>query len=266
MLGGALSLAVLAWGARAAPGQVDWVKPLSLDQVAMVLVRFTGSSRLLLLPFLGGLIVALVRLRRGGPDRFPLALAVSLLLVPLLLAVLVSTVKPLLVARYLMVSLPGFLLLTALGLAALPRRGLVVAAAVIFLGLGLREVVRDHRAEPLWQPIDRVAVRLLEVARPGDALLVSQPALSISLDRELGKLGHGPGPGRLSPVAGDPLDFQAGTGLTMEERARGHGGVIFMLFDEKPGSARLREALQAGGAVTSDEWFDTVRLLRVERR
>jgi hypothetical protein len=174
-------------------------------------------------------------------------------------------VKPLLVARYLMVSLPGFLLLTALGLAALPRRWQVAGATVLALGLGLREVARDARAEPLWQPIDRVAVRLLEVARPGDLLLVSQPVLSLSLDRELGKLGRGPGPARLSPAVGDPLDFQSATGPSLEERARGHG-VVFLLFAEQSQSARLREALAAAGTVTSDEWFDTVRLLRLEPR
>jgi hypothetical protein len=103
------------------------------------------------------------------------------------------------------------------------------------------------------------------VARPGDGLVVSQPALSLSLDRELARLGRGPGPARISPAEGDPLDFQGSAGPPLEERVRGHGGVIFLLFAEQPRSARLREALAGEGTVTSDEWFDTVRLVRVGR-
>lgn len=265
-LGGAVSVAAVAVGMHSDGGQVSWIEPLSFKQVEVLFLRLSGTVRVMVLPLLGGLAVALVGAWRGGRARFPMALAASLLLVPVLLAVLVSTVKPLLVPRYLLVALPGGLMLVALGIAALRRRELVVATALLFAGLGLYQVARDRKADPMWQPIDRGAARLLEVARPGDGLVVSPPVLSLSLDRELGKLGRGPGPARLSPAANDPFDFQAGTEEALEERARGHAGVIFLLVGEQQRSARLRAALEAGGTVTSDDSFDTVRLLRVERR
>jgi hypothetical protein len=159
------------------------------------------------------------------------------------------------------------LLLAALGLASLRRRLLVLGAALLLIGLSLREVARETWGDPPWQPIDRVAARLLELSRPGDALVVSHPALAVSLERELSRLGRGPGPERISPVAGDLLDLHGERRAPLGERARGHAGVIFLLFAEQPQSAQLRAALEAeGGAVTADEPFDGVRLLRVERR
>jgi hypothetical protein len=187
--------------------------------------------------------------------------------VPVLLAVLVSTVKPMLVPRYLLVALPGVLLLAALGVASLRRRALVVGVALLLAGLALREVELDRLGDPLWQPIDRVAARLVELARPGDALVVSHPALALSLDRELQRLGRGPGPERISPAADDLLDLHSERRPPIGERVRGHAGVIFVLFAEQPQSERLRQALVAGGAwVTADEDFAGVRLLRLERR
>jgi hypothetical protein len=265
-LGAAVSVMAIVRGMQSDGGQVSWIEPLSFKQVEVLFLRLSGTVRLLQLPVLGGLAVALAGAWRGGRDRFPMALAAALLLVPVLLAVLVSTVKPLLVPRYLLVALPGFLLLAALGMAALRRRELVVAAALLFAGRGLYQVARDPKSDPLWQPIDRGAARLLEVVRPGDGLVVSPPVLSLSLDRELGKLGRGAGPARVSPAVGDPFDLQGGTEEALVERARGHAGVIFLLAGEQPKSARLRAALEAGGTVTSDDSFDTVRLLRVERR
>jgi hypothetical protein len=104
------------------------------------------------------------------------------------------------------------------------------------------------------------------VARPGDVLVVSHPAMALTLDRELARLGRGPGPERTSPVEGDPLDLHGERRPPLEARVRGHAGVLFLTFAEQPQSARLREALAARGEVTSDESYDGVRLVRVVTR
>lgn len=265
-LGVGLSLGVMARGAWGDAGQVIWVDPLDWTQVVNLLVKLGGRVWLLLVFWSLGLGVALLGLRAGGRRAFPLALAGALGLAPVLLALLVSTVKPLLVPRYLLVALPGVLLLAGLGLASLRRRVPVLVAALLLTGLSLREVAGETYGDPPWQPIDRVAARLLELARPGDALVVSHPALALSLERELSRLGRGPGPERISPVAGDLLDLHGERRAPLGERARGHAGVLFLLFAEQPQSEQLRAALAEAGAVTADEPFDGVRLLRLERR
>jgi mannosyltransferase len=264
--GGALSLAVMARGAWGDGGQVVWVGALGWDQLTLLLWRLGGGVRLLLAPVAMGLGAALLAMRRGGRERFLSALTVALLLVPLLITVLVSTVKPMLVPRYLLVSLPGFLLLAALGVTALRRPALVIGVGVLLAGLGLREVRLDRFGDPLWQPIDTVAARVVALAEPGDVLVVSHPAMALSLDRELSRLGQGPGPERVSPVADDLLDLYGDRRPPLAERVRGHAGVLFLLFAEQPQSAQLREALAAVSEVTNDESYGGVRLLRLERR
>lgn len=265
-LGGALSLAVMARGVWGDGGQVVWVGALSWDQLTLLLWRLSGGVRLLLAPVAMGLGAALLATRRGGRERFLKSLTLALLLVPVMVTVLVSTVKPMLVPRYLLVALPGFLLLAALGVAALRRRVVVIGVGLLLAGLGLWEVRLDQFNDPLWQPIDTVAARVVALARPGDVLVVSHPALALSLDRELGRLGRGPGPERVSPLAGDLLDLHLERRPPLSERVRGHPGVLFLLFAEQPESERLREALAAGSEVTNDESYGGVRLLRLERR
>jgi mannosyltransferase len=264
-LGGALSAAVAVTIIHGDAGQVTWIKPLHLGQVAGVLVGLSGGARLLLVPAAAGLVVTLVALRRGGPGSFGGAMALSWALVPVLLAVAVASLKPLLVPHYLIVALPGYLLVVAHGVASPRRRAWVIAAAVVVLGLAVRELPRDRRADPPRLPFDQVAARLLEVARPGDALVVSHPAIALSLDRELARLGRGSGPERVSPVKGDPLDFRGDQLPSLSERVRGHQGVLFVTYAEQPPSARLRQDLSGDTAVTVDELFAGVRLLRLAR-
>jgi hypothetical protein len=265
-LGAALSLLIMARGAWGDAGQVGWVGALDWTQFVNLLVKLSGGVRLLLFFWSLGLGVVLLAVREGGPPAFRMALPLALVLAPVLLALLASAVKPLLVPRYLLVALPGLLLLAALGVASLRRRALVVGAALLLAGLGLRQVVRDENGDPLWQPVDEVAARLVEIARPGDVLVVSHPAMALTLDRELARLGRGPGPERVSPVEGDPLDLHGERRPPLGERARGRGAVIFLIFAEQPQSERLRQALVAEGEVTSDEAFDGIRLLRVASR
>jgi 4-amino-4-deoxy-L-arabinose transferase-like glycosyltransferase len=265
-LAGGLSAAIMARGVWGDGGQVAWIESMDLDQFTVLLLRLTGGVRLLLLPWSMGLGVALLSVRRGGRTAFPMALAAALVLVPVLVTVAVSVVKPMLVPRYLLVALPGFLILAALGVAALRRTALQVAAALLLAVLGLAEVARDENGEPPWQRVDQVAARLVALARPGDVLVVSHPAMVLTLDRELARLGRGPGPPRISPLPGDPLDLHGAGRPPIEARVPPGAGLLFVLFAEQPQSAQLRAALAAASDVTSDESYEGVRLLRLQRR
>ncbi len=264
-LGGAGSAVVLVIAARGDAGQVGWIAPLSWKQVATVFVNLVGGARLLLVPAAAGAIVAAAAAREEGASGFGATLALAWALLPIALAVAVSVAKPLLVPRYLLVALPGFALLVAVGVQALRRPRLVAAAALLALALSGREVALDRYADPLWQPIDQVARRLLAVSRPGDALVVSNPGLAVTLERELARLGRAPGPERVDPPPGDPLALLPGPRRTIEERLASRTGVVFVLFAEGTDAARARAAFAAGARVADDEELRGVRLLRLER-
>jgi len=258
--------AVVAVAMRGVAGQVGWIVPLSWDQLAQVFVAFSGGARPLLVPAAVGAVVAARAAWRGGERAFGAALALAWALGPVALAVAVSAVKPLLVPRYLLVALPGFALLLALGLLALRRPRWIALATAVAAVLALVEVGRGaRRAEPLWQPVDEVARRLLEVTRPGDGLVVSHPALAVSLERELSRLGGARGLERVDPLSGDPLGLLHPDLPAVEERLAGRAGAIFVLAYEREPSARARAAYAAGARVAIDEELGDLRLLRLER-
>jgi mannosyltransferase len=260
----ATSAPVVALAATSDNGRVSWIEPLSLARVAEVLLALAGGVRLLLLPAAGGLVLAALALRRRPAAAFGPALAAAWLLVPLALVVAASALKPLLVARYLLVALPGLLLLCGQAVVALGRPRRIVAAAVLLLLLGLHAAATDPWEEPLWQPFDRVAAHLAAVARPGDGLVVSHPALAVSLDRELGRLGAPRAFVQVDPAPDDPLQLLPGDASPLERRLAGRRGALFVLYAEQSPSAQARRALQASWRVTSDLSFEGVRVLRLE--
>jgi hypothetical protein len=259
---GSATVALLA--VRGDVGQVTWIPVLSWPQVASTLVALAGHARALFLPAVAGLVVVAATARRRGDLAFGPALAAAWLLVPLGLAVAISTVKPLLVPRYLLVAQPGFLLLVALGLCALRRPRLIALAALLALALEGRELLlRPRTSDPPWQPIDEVAARLIEVSRPGDALVVNHPALARSLDREFRRLGRGPGPERVAPPPGQ--SSASSTAASLESLLAGRTGALFVLFAEQPDAAAGRAAFARTGRITVDEDRGGIRLLRLER-
>jgi hypothetical protein len=263
-VGGGGSAAVVAVVMRGDAGQVSWIGPLTWSQVASLFVELSGGARLVLVPALVGVVVAGAAALRGGARSFGAAMALSWAVIPIALAVVVSVVKPLLVPRYLLVSLPGFVLLVALGIGELRRPRSATLAAILVALLATREMVRGG-GEPRWQPVDQVAARVLELARPGDVVVVSHPALSVSIDRELTRLGRAPGPERVEPVPGDPLSLGASTRPGLAERLERRSGFIFVLLFEQPDSAATRAALASDTRVTGDEYLGGIRVQRMER-
>ncbi|BDG07437.1 glycosyltransferase family 39 protein [Anaeromyxobacter paludicola] len=116
--------------------------------------------------------LALVRGARGGGEgatRDGLVLLASLAVVPALIAFGASLAKPVFVAKYLLVSMPGTALLAAVGLLAIrpgwPRRaalGVMVAVSLAMLPAYYRSRANDRE----WPS---ATAALLAGARPGDA-------------------------------------------------------------------------------------------------
>src|SRR3954469_17688361 len=116
-------------------GQLYWVQPTTISEVYKLFIFFAGGSKAVAAVLSGvsllacGLAIANFskELRRRSEDSWKLALVLAWIFVPLAIAVLVSLHRPIFVHRYLLISLPGYLLLVALGLSKLRKRTLVAA-------------------------------------------------------------------------------------------------------------------------------------------
>jgi len=178
-----------AWGAVAACS-VTLAVPLVLlsmrqaQQVAWIDVSLTGDVAGFALLAVVGLVCArlLTRFGTGGHRAHPAAvdlpsLSLPLLLVPPVLLLLASTVKPLYVDRYVLYAQAGLALLAGTALEvlweALHRRRGIVLAAVVAAALAVEVPTASHLRSPASRADDVTAVSyaLEQAARPGDGVL-----------------------------------------------------------------------------------------------
>ena len=126
-------------------GAHDWISSLTTGQVVNTMTALTGS-RILLVAM--AVLVAVAVVRRRKDPRIWLVLASAL--VPILGAMGISLFKPMLVARYLVVSLPLIAVLLGVALAAIRPRvlGAVAAAGLaVALVVALPSAYADHRRQ-----------------------------------------------------------------------------------------------------------------------
>ena len=99
--------------------------------------------------------------------RLPATVALIYALAPPLAALLISQARPIFASRYLLIALPGWCLLLALGVTALKRSGWrLTAAAGLLLLMGLTTAAQAATAEnPAWR---EAAAWVEEQAQPGD--------------------------------------------------------------------------------------------------
>lgn len=146
-------------------GQVDWLPAPSAGLLVRGLVTLAGGR-----PLLAVCAVAVaLGLRRS--DRST-ALAVAWLAVPIGLSFALSFVKPIFYPHYLIVALPGLLLLVGQGIAKAPRllTPLLVAGLVCATGLGLTRAYDRDKEE--WRTATE---RVLAESRPGDGIAFYHP-------------------------------------------------------------------------------------------
>jgi hypothetical protein len=157
--------------------RLTWVDPLRPIEIYKFLFTLTGSGGVALLLVYGLLVaIALVKAiyvwRRSGRsfELWRYAFLTTWIALPIVLTALVSFfATPIFVDRYLILSLPGLVLLAGTGLASIRPPRLAVAIAVLLLGLstpGVRRVYAVPYAE--WRA---ATAYVLSQTRPGDGLV-----------------------------------------------------------------------------------------------
>jgi hypothetical protein len=176
-------------------GQVSHLRRPTPGYVFDTLRELAGGTRLLLAIYAVTVVVAVVGLLRRRD--WPLVVAATWAATPVVGALVVSIAKPLFAPRFLIIAMPGIVLLVALGLMRLR----LPAAAV---GLGAVLVLSSvHVARTLGHPQEdfRAATAyVLANARPGDAVAFYRTSRRIPFEYYAGRSGAGALPRSLLPT------------------------------------------------------------------
>jgi len=175
---GALLLPLAVFLPRAPSDRIEWVGEQSAGAFARSVFFVTGDASMLLRNTVLGIAVVLalsfarrLRLRGRGVETWSLVLPFTWAVVPLLLALLISLVQPLLVPRYLIVSVPG----VCLGIAAALRLvwGRWTLAALTILVVVMQSIAFPRiYTEPQPEAWQALAETVVERADPDDGLVV----------------------------------------------------------------------------------------------
>ena len=108
-----------------------------------------------------------------GRGRAPVALLTSLTFFPIVATLFMSLIQPFFVYRYMLISLPPFVILAAIGVRHLPSRAMRIAAIAAMTTLGISNDYFYFRAPPLqdW----RGAVHFVTTHAKADALVFAYP-------------------------------------------------------------------------------------------
>jgi mannosyltransferase len=193
-----------------------WIPPLSVGQIRNVLAALGGGTATLVA--ITALITAAVVSRRRD-SRVWLVLAV--ILVPITLTIGVSTIKPMLLARYLVVCVPAMAVLVGVGLSALRPavvRAVAIGAMAVLLALSIPTAYTDSHGQD-WRS---AGAWIAHSAGPRDAVVTIGWGRR-HLDYYLRRAEDGvvPRHSRLEAALADPPDGQLWvvmTNLTRRER------------------------------------------------
>jgi hypothetical protein len=150
-------------------GQVSHLARPTPSYLLDTLRQLAGGTRpLLALYGLAVLLAAASWLRAGRWRRdWPMANTALWAVTPVVGAVVVSLGKPLFAPRFLIVAMPGIVLLAVVGLARLPRP-LTIAAGLLVLALSTRHVLQTQ-GMPM-EDFRAATAYVLADAQPGDAV------------------------------------------------------------------------------------------------
>jgi hypothetical protein len=148
---------------------IRWISPPTLETIAKNWLDFAGKSALVLVSLvIAGLIATVRAMGTPGWWRYPVLWA--WLLLPNLLALVISIWQPVYLSYYLIASVPPLILLGAAGLAEIPSRTLSVATTTLLLTTAGVALVKEKRTPPP-QDWRAAALYVLGSSQPGDAIV-----------------------------------------------------------------------------------------------
>ena len=175
-------------------GQVDWIAKLSERQVRGALLDLSGMPSTTAMLVLGATIVVGFSLAVWKPPEpsFPrseradaafhsrgwrLAFVALWVVLPFVGAVLISLVKPLLIPRYLLVTLPGLAIATGVAVSGFRFRLLAAAATIVLVILAIVQVRAWQDSSGPEEDYANKTRYVLENAEPTDGIAFYAPTI-----------------------------------------------------------------------------------------
>lgn len=216
---------------RAAPGDVNLLGNLRESLVTYSVGTSVPVDQAfpVALGFLAVIFLGLVAIRRGGgdfPAWFHELFATGYLLMPMLIGLLVSLIRPMFLPRYFMVSAPAFYLLLGLGLTSVFRRAWPLG---IVLSIGLVATQAYSLDNYFFNPqydkseFSKAVTYVEQHTRPGDAIILDGWSQDTQFWYYHLVRAHDPTPGYSLPVAG-PDGWQQTPGK-IDQIMAGHRGI-----------------------------------------
>jgi hypothetical protein len=177
---GLWTLPVWVFIATTGVGVLSWMKRPGLGELYSFLEQFAGNGGGLLLSMylicFASALTSMVRSwRRHGRsiESWRYAVVFCWLIVPVLITLAVTLVRPVFLPRYLSISLPGFCLIAAAGVASLRQRWLAVPilGLICWFGWGGIRSYYEKDFDVLRADYRAVTRYVVENARSGDAIL-----------------------------------------------------------------------------------------------
>ena len=258
-------------------GQVSWIQATTAHLVISTFAMFAGvywgylagpPSSVLFVTYLMMIAIAVA----GASERERPAVGFLLLgvLLPVGIALMVSVIKPLFIDRYLLICLPFFVLLGAIGIMRIRSRALIAPIVVVIVVLSISQdrnfydggSIEDWRGE-----VNFVAAN----AKPGDVLLVYPEWEMNPVHYYVGHLRSSAGfrvvTDRFYTLDGEVAAsndrdatlrrFLAGQGVTSYHR-------LWIATDMGHSNAPTIRELEAGHHVTAGPDFKGVFLVRID--
>jgi len=175
-------------------GQVDWIRKPTLRRLVGGIREFTGGNGTLLMILHGlffiGLCALLVwSLRRHGRSwkTWSYGFILLWLVVPLIISFGISYIKPVFVARYLIISFPALTLSVGAVVNSVAWKPVTLAGAFAALVLAV-QVLPDHYSEEglQWQTVTE---KIVARSQSGDGIVVYAPTVMRPYLYHLERLG-----------------------------------------------------------------------------
>jgi mannosyltransferase len=174
------TLPVWVFIATTGVGVLSWMKRPGLGELYGFLEQFAGNGGW---PLLGAYLIcfalALIPMVRGwrrqgrSLDSWRYAVAFDWLIIPVLITLAATLVRPVFLPRYLSISMPAYCLIAAAGITSFRRRWLAVPMLGLICWLGWRGIRSYYERDfDVLRADYRSATRyVIERARSGDAIL-----------------------------------------------------------------------------------------------